>query len=118
MARIVKMEFECSDMDVNDTTVKKLVIRGQVVGKYVVGRCNAWEIDYFDKNGEPITDISCYIAGLLHRKYNMDISTARDVRKAQRKLKKEYGLKIIDCFNRMLDGKEFFPDGEEGKCLR
>jgi hypothetical protein len=110
MAKIVKIEFECSDMDVNDTSVEKLVIRGLVVGKYVVGRCNAWEIDYFEKHGEPMTCIDNYIAGLLHYKYNMEIKTAGDVRKAQRKLKKEYGLKIIDCFNRMLDGKSFFPN--------
>jgi hypothetical protein len=109
MAKLVRIEFECSDMDVNDTTVEKLVIRGLVVGKYVVGRRNAWELDYFEKHGEPIACLDNYIAGLLHYKYNMEIITAKDVRKAQKKLKKEYGLTIIDCFNRLLDGKSFFP---------
>jgi hypothetical protein len=52
------------------------------------------------------------VCGLLHRKYNIEIDNADDVRKAQDILQKEYGLTIIDCFNRLLDGKGFFPDVE------
>jgi hypothetical protein len=40
----------------------------------------------------------------------MEIDNADDVRKAQYMIQKEYGLSIIDCFNRLLDGKSFFPD--------
>jgi phage gp29-like protein len=112
MARIVKMEMEFDDMDVNDTSERELVMRNLPVGKYIVGRCNAWEQDYMRKNNRAITSIGNYVCGLLHRKYNIEIDNADDVRKAQDILQKEYGLTIIDCFNRLLDGKSFFPDVE------
>jgi hypothetical protein len=110
MAKIVKMEFECSDMDVNDMSEAELVVRGLSLGKYIMGKRNAWEIDYFEKNGEPIADMSCYIAGLLHRKFNMEVKNADDVKAAQNILEEKYGMSIIECFYRMLDGNSFFPD--------
>jgi hypothetical protein len=110
MAKIVKMEFECRNMDVNDTSERELVVRGLALGKYVMGRRNAWELRYLKENDRPLISLDNHIAGRLHYKYNMEIDNADDVRKAQYMIQKEYGLSIIDCFNRLLDGKSFFPD--------
>jgi hypothetical protein len=115
MAKIVKMEIERRNMDVNDTSERELVVRGLALGKYVVGRRNAWEFRYFREKGRPLISLDNYIAGRLHYKYNIEIDSADDVRKAQDMLQKEYGLSIINCFNRLLDGKSFFPDEEINK---
>jgi hypothetical protein len=110
MAKIVKMELEFDDMDINDTSERELVMRNLPVGTYIVGKYNAWELDYMDKNKRAITSIGNYVCGLLHHKYNIEIDNADDVRKAQDILKEEYGMPIIECFNRMLNGRSFFPD--------
>jgi hypothetical protein len=113
MADIVKMELEFDDMDVNDTSERELVMRGLPVGKYVAGKYYAWELDFMNRENRAITSIGNYVCGLLHYKYKIEIDNAEDVKTAQDMLQRDYGLSIIECFNRMLNGQSFFPkEGE------
>jgi hypothetical protein len=89
--------------------MEKLYVCGVYLGDYSINKYNTWELDYFEKHGKPERDAEAYVCREIYEQYGLLLDTSEDVEIMQDVLKNNYNTTIIECFNKMLDGKEFFP---------